>query len=209
MSEEQLYRLYGDKRLNDRQLDELIGLAHGIIADGQVNQSEVEYLQKWLVANIELRDNPIVQNLLLRVNDILLDKTVTQEEAAELFDVLRRFSGGDFELGEVLKASSLPLDTPPPEIAFPGSRFCFTGSFAFGTRDRCEQEVKNRGAVTGSLTNGTNYLVIGIYATGSWAHSTFGRKLEKAVEMKRDGFPIAIVGETHWRKSLDTVPCSW
>jgi hypothetical protein len=29
-------------------------------------------------------------------------------------------------------------------------------------------------------------------------HSTFGRKIEKAVEMRNKGVPIAIVGKQHW-----------
>jgi hypothetical protein len=45
MSEE-LHRIYGKARLNDRQINELLGLAHGLIADCKVDQSEAEYLQK-------------------------------------------------------------------------------------------------------------------------------------------------------------------
>jgi hypothetical protein len=38
----------GGERISARQFDELIGLARGIGADGMLNQSEVEFLQKWL-----------------------------------------------------------------------------------------------------------------------------------------------------------------
>jgi hypothetical protein len=48
------------------------------------------------------------------------------------------------------------------------------------------------------LTSDTGYLVIGVYATDSWAHSTFGRKIEKAVTLRDRGRRIAIVGEQHW-----------
>ena len=37
------------------------------------------------------------------------------------------------------------------------------------------------------LTRTTRYLVIGVYATGSWAHPSFGRKIEKAVDMRAAG----------------------
>jgi len=40
--------------------------------------------------------------------------------------------------------------------------------------------------------------VLGAYATESWAHSSFGRKIEKAVDMRFSGVPIPIVGENHW-----------
>lgn len=195
---EDLHRIYGKARLNDRQINELIGLAHGLIADGEVNQAEAEYLQKWLVANRDVSDNPITANLLCRVNAMLGDGILGNEESTELFETLKKFSGGNFELGEVLKSCELPLDDPPPPITCPSKNFCFTGTFAFGTRKDCEAAVEKLGGKCGSLTQRTNFLVIGVYATGSWKHSSYGLKIENAVKMKQDGVPIAIIGETHW-----------
>lgn len=198
----ELHRIFGRARLDDRQLNELIGLSHGIIANGHVDQLEAEYLQKWLVANSAASDNPVIANLQHRVNEMLSDGVLDQEEAQELLETLRKFSGGDFELGELLKSTSLPLDTPAPEIEFEGTRFCFTGTFGFGSRNECEAKVAELGATAGSLTKKTDYLVIGIYATDSWAHSSYGRKIERAVEMREQGEPISIVGEAHWLKYL-------
>jgi len=194
----ELHRVFSRARLDDRLVNELIGLSHGIIADGAVNQREAEYLQKWLVANVGVSDNPIVANLLHRVNDMLRDCVLDPEESAELLETLRRFSGGDFELGELLKSTSLPLDSPPPEISFDQTKFCFTGTFAFGSRRDCEDAVERLGASAGSLAMKTDYLVVGTYATESWIHSSYGRKIERAVEMKQEGSPISIVGEPHW-----------
>jgi hypothetical protein len=41
-----LHRLYNRARLDDREVNELIGLAHGITADGVVTQDEVNVLHK-------------------------------------------------------------------------------------------------------------------------------------------------------------------
>jgi NAD-dependent DNA ligase len=199
---EELHRIYGRARLNDRQINELIGLAHGLIADGSLNQSEAEYLQKWLVANREVTDNPITANLLCRVNAMLADGVLDAEESKELYETLRRFSGGDFELGEILKSCELPLDEPPPKVICAQKIFCFTGTFAFGTRKDCEDAVEKMGGKCGSLNQKTNFLVIGVYATESWKHSSYGLKIEKAVKMKREGISIFIIGETHWLDSV-------
>ena len=48
MNQEQHHAMVGQDRITSRQVDELVGLARGIAADGMVNQSEVEFLQKWL-----------------------------------------------------------------------------------------------------------------------------------------------------------------
>jgi hypothetical protein len=119
---------------------------------------------------------------------------------------LQRFAAGDFGLGGTLKATTLPLNAPPPTIEFPKSRFCVTGTFAFGTRKECEGAVEAKGALCGPLTHETGYLVIRIYATDSSTHSTFGRKIEKTVTLRDKGLPIAIVGEQHWGAQLRDGP---
>lgn len=202
MSDARLHRLFNRARIDDRQVNELLGLAHGIVADGVVTQAEAEFLQKWLAANSVVSDNPVVATLLARVNEMLVDRYLDAEESRELLETLRLFSAGDFELGETLKATRLPIDTPQPELKFEGSRFCFTGTFAFGSRRHCEEAVVARGGEVGSLVQSTRYLVIGIYATDSWAHSAFGRKIERAVDWRDRGLPISIVSEEHWATAL-------
>lgn len=201
---EALHRIYGRARLNDRQINELIGLSRGIIADGKIDQTEVEFLRKWLVANRDVSDNPVTANLLRRINTMLSDGIFGSEESKELFETLKRFSGGDFEFGEVLKSTELPLDEPPPPVVFSDKDFCFTGTFAFGTRHECEADVARLGGRCGSLTRKTDFLVIGIYATGSWKHSCYGNKIEKALKMKDAGVPVSIIGEMHWRSQSGT-----
>lgn len=198
MSDSGLHNLFNRARIDDRQINELLGLARGITADGMVNQPEAEFLQKWLVANTAASSNPVIATLLHRINAMLRDGRLDHEEMLDLFDTLRRFSGGDFELGELLRATRLPVDDPIPAIDYRNSRFCFTGTFAFGSRRDCEAAVEQRGGSIGPLAQSTRFLVVGIYATDSWVHSTFGRKIEKAVAWRANGFPISIVAEEHW-----------
>lgn len=80
--------------------------------------------------------------------------------------------------------------------------YCFTGTFNYGQRKHCEQAVKERGASAGSLTQKTNVLVIGVYATESWKHSSFGAKILKACDFRDSGLPISIVSEEHWTRHL-------
>jgi len=134
---------------------------------------------------------------------MLSDNFLDREEQAELMETLTRFSGADIELGEITKSTSLPLDEPAPIINFPGKRFCFTGTFAFGSRRDCKKAVEERGGLYGNLTMSTDYLVLGSYATDSWAHSAFGRKIEKAIQYRDDGRFIKIVSEHHWLGAIE------
>lgn len=193
---------YNSDRISSRQVDELIGLARGLIADGVLNQQEVEFLQKWLAANVACSEQPLLRVLYRRINEILADGNLDTSEMQELFETLSRFSDRDFELGETLKPTSLPLCDPAPPLSFAGQSYCFTGTFSFGQRKHCEAAMASRGAFAGSLTRKTNVLVIGAYATESWKHSSFGNKILQACEWRDTGHPISIVSEQHWSEHL-------
>jgi NAD-dependent DNA ligase len=193
-----IHTAFNRARIDDRAVNELLGLAKGMIADGKVNNDEAHFFFKWLVANEGVKSNPVVALLMQRVGQMLSDGKLDKDEAAELQVTLVNFAAGDFEIGELLKSTTLPLCNPPPEILFDGRKFCFTGTFAYGTRADCESIVRKLGSSSGSLTQDTDYLVVGVYATDSWMHSNFGRKIEKAVEWRQSGLPISIISEEHW-----------
>ena len=185
----------------ERQIDTLIGLCKGVVADGVVNQDEAEFLRDWLAANeVTVSSNPVTYALLKRVNGMLRDDHLDAEESGELLATLRTFAGERPGQGEFMPSTDLPLDSPPPPIVFEAHSFMCTGTFAFGTREQCKQEITGRGgAYAKSVRRDLDYLVLGSYVTPSWIHESFGRKIEKAMEW-RDvrGMSLAIVSEEQW-----------
>ena len=177
-------------------------MSRGLLADGKIHQSEVECLQKWLAANVAISHQPLIHTLYKRINEILRDGIVDADELSELCETLNHFVHDDFELGETLKSTSLPLNQPAPNLVFPGHRYCFTGTFTFGQRKQCEQAITDRGGTAGGLTQRTQFLVIGTYATELWKHSSFGNKILQACEWRNSGIPVAIVSETYWIRYL-------
>lgn len=200
--EDSLLNRLSDDRITSRQIDELVGLVRGILADKAVNLAEAEYLEKWLAANASVRTTPLFATLYSRIADMVCDGTLDAEEQIELMETLGSLTGRDFELGEALTSTTLPLTTPAPEITFPDMHFTFTGTFMFGQRKDCEAIVRDLGATAGSLTKKTDVLVIGAYATESWKHSSFGNKILKACKMNDQGTPVAIITEEHWFTSI-------
>ena len=87
-----MFTRFNRKAIDDRQIDTLIGLSQGILADGRVNQSEAEFLLNWLVRNRQATTNPIIINLLEKVEVMLEDDILDQEESEELADILRPVS---------------------------------------------------------------------------------------------------------------------
>lgn len=193
---------FNRKSIDDRQVDTLIGLSKGLVADGQVNQSEAEFLKNWLVQNRQATESPIITNLLNKVGAMLEDGVLDDEESAELLKILYKVSGEPSEFGELAHTATLPVNDPMPQVEFEGSTFVFTGTCAFGTRKDCQKIVENLGGFNiSNITKKLNYLVLGSYVTDSWAHETFGRKIEKAIDYRDSGIPLAIITEEHWAKS--------
>ena len=121
----EIFTRFNRKNIEDRQIDTLIGLSKGILADGKVNQSEAEFLLSWLVQNKQSTSNPIIENLLEKVEVMLEDGILDSEESEELKNVLRSISGESSEIGELSKTTSLPIDSPAPDIQFEGATFLF------------------------------------------------------------------------------------
>ena len=100
------------------------------------------------------------------------------------------------------------LDEPAPNVVFEGRSFCFTGIFIFGDGDRnqCEAAIRARGGFCYERPNrNLNYLVVGSFAEPAWAHQTYGRKIENALELKLAGANCKIISEEHWTRFLQKV----
>lgn len=194
-----IFTRFNRKSIDDRQIDTLIGLSKGLIADGRVDQAEADTLLTWLIQCRQCSNNPVIINLLERVDAYLADGVLDADEAKDLLATLRKVSGDKSEIGELAKPSTLPLDDPLPEVIFRGRVFLFTGTFAYGTRKQCQEVVESlEGVNASSVTKKVNYLVLGSYVTDSWAHENFGRKIEKAMVYREQGISIRIVPEYHW-----------
>ena len=63
--------------------------------------------------------------------------------------------------------------------------------------------VQAGGRVERNITMQTNFVVLGTYVTPAWAHQSFGRKIEKAMDYRdRKGTRLQIVHEQDWAKAL-------
>lgn len=101
------------------------------------------------------------------------------------------------------------LDDPAPVVVFEGRSFYFTGVFGFsdGDRDQCEAAVRARGGMCYKHpTRDMSYLVVGSFAEPAWAHQSYGRKIETALELKSQGSNCKIISEERWATSLQNTP---
>ncbi len=197
-----------DQRILRRSCETLIGICTGLMADRHLNDEEIRFLSLWLAEHAELANTWPGEVILARVRAIHMDGIVDEEERAHLEQTLRRLLGGTLEETGAADglATKLPLDQVD-SIVFRDRSFCCTGQFIFGTRTACERAIVDRGGlVSAGVRKDLSYLVIGMMASHEWAHSTFGTKIEKAMEYRDKGRTIYIVGEEQWTKCLGSCP---
>jgi NAD-dependent DNA ligase len=191
-----LYFAWNFQRRIDAGIDELIGLIRGILADGEVSEAETVTLAAWTLKHREIATDWPVNILSARLNRIFADGRVDDLEREDLKALLAEIVGEN-ENPLVTASTTLPLSKPAPDVIFDQNIFIFTGKFAFGPRRICESEVLIRGGRIGSnVTLQTSYLVVGSVGSRDWIHSSWGRKIEKAVGYK-DLCPITIISEQH------------
>ncbi|MBD2653110.1 BRCT domain-containing protein [Synechocystis sp. FACHB-383] len=91
------------------------------------------------------------------------------------------------------------------EIEYANKGFCFTGKFLYGDREKCQQAVIDRGGIVlKNPTSRLDYLIVGGEKNPDWAHENYGRKIERVLELRKDGgtqYPL-IVFEPDWVASL-------
>jgi hypothetical protein len=190
----------------ERDLSEFLGLAKGVLADGVVTDVEARHTADWMASHPDAAEQWPLPAVIQRLQRIFADGRVDEEERRDLAELLRAIVGGT--AGVIVGADApteLPLDAPPPVFAWSGAVFVFTGKFAYGTRANCEREVISRGGICHDrITKKTNYLVIGTFGSRDWMHTSFGRKIQKAVTYRSKGQQLFIVSEDHWGAAIAT-----
>lgn len=196
-------RAFNARRIKDRGVDELLGLCKGMVIDGEVSEEEARYLLQWLEANQAIARDWPGNVLFARTYEALRDGHLDADERAELLELLTRCSGHVPGACTVQAATGLPFDEPQPPLEFDAHVFVLTGKFAFGSRKDCTEAILDLGGwVRPTVLRDTHYVVVGTLASRDWAHASYGRKIETALQWREKGEPVRIISEDHWASCL-------
>lgn len=146
--------------------------------------------------------------LFARLDEALVDGVLSDEENLEHLRTILRLTGGvePERPGARSTVTTLPLDEPAPVVEFTDRGFVLTGTFAIGKRSHCEKLVISHGGrVQGAPSKRTNFLVVGCLGSENWLHSSFGTKIQAAMDLRSGGHRVAIVSEQHWASHLRAV----
>ena len=189
-----------------KAIDQLSGICSGILADGVVTQEEAAFFAEWVRKFAPFEPVWPFTDILARVERIFADGRCDDEEREELKGVMEALCGYTAETKPVeTYSTTLPLDSPlPAPILFPERVFTVTGKFAFGTRRKVMDAIVARGGIPSDSapTRESHYLVVGVFASRDWANTNYGRKIERAVELRDSRSGIAIISEEHWKRFI-------
>ena len=187
----------------NRSLGALLGIAQGVLCDGQLNDQEIFFLNEWLTKNDAISSTWPADLIHARIKLILADGIISMDERAHLIDTLQELIGGTFhQLAESTHVTELAFDENH-EIVFDSKVFCLTGKFIYAKRSICEDLTKSLGGeITQNISNRVNYLVVGSLGSPEWKSGSFGEKIKDAANLRQDGLPIKILHESDWKTAL-------
>ncbi|NLU53435.1 MAG: NAD-dependent DNA ligase [Clostridiaceae bacterium] len=182
----------------------LHGILHGILADNEITDEEIIALKEWIDRNTSLMGSYPYEEIKSLLLSILEDGVISEEER----NILKLFFSEFVDLSQSLNLNALEIEKLQneitihgicmnnPEITFKDKLFCFTGVSSRAKRGDIARLIEERGGkYNDNVTGKTDYLIVGNEGNPCWAFSCYGRKVEKAMNMRKEGKQICIVNE--------------
>lgn len=189
-------------------LQRLHAVVGGIVADTSISEQELRGLSDWISDHDHLRGCWPYDEVGSLVTTVLADKIIDENEHEMLFRYFSEFvslldSKTIISAPIISGESVVGLCAVCPEIEFQDKIFAFTGASARYSRKKLAETVSHLG---GSVASGpgkrVDYLVIGADGNPCWAFACYGRKVEKAVELRKSGVKIMIIHESDFHDAV-------
>jgi NAD-dependent DNA ligase len=176
-----------------------------IASDGTVAEAEVDQLSMWLLEREHLRKCWPYEEMDSLLTTTMRDQSIDPKEQKLLLEFCSSFATSDldFETPHITARTLSAIFAVSPVISFDDYSFCFTGESKRATREEMKTLAQDRGAkVVESVSPDLDYLVVGVGGNPCWAYSSYGRKIEKALELRRQGSKLLIVHESDFFNAL-------
>jgi len=182
----------------------LHGILHGILADNILTDEEIIKLSDWINEHDYLNGIYPYDEIRSLLKSVLADGVIDEDERdilkaffSEFIDTTLSYNLNQTELDALKSKYNVNgICTACPEIKFTGASFCFTGASTNSSRNEIKGLIEQAGAnYSDSVTKKTDFLVIGDDGNPAWVFACYGRKVEKAIAMRKSGQRISIISE--------------
>jgi hypothetical protein len=181
-------------------LQRLHGMLGGIACDLKITVDELKGLQVWIDEHPHLKTYYPYDELEALILEVLKDGVIDAEEHKILLayfnEFLKQPGHNTIALPEIESLTVAGVCTICPDITFEDRVFCFTGESDTLSRDDFRKRIEDRGGkFSNTVSKKTDYLTIGAKGNDCWAYSCYGRKVEKAIQLRKEGSRILLVHE--------------
>lgn len=190
----------------------LEGMIHGIMSDGALSDDEIHILRSWVDEFDFLNGTYPYDEIYSLLISVLEDGKVDDDERNTLmafFSNVIEFKNSynlvEQDFSQLRKQYSVAgVCAFCPDITIADKNFCFTGESYHGTRKELAAAIESLGGVfkTGVSTK-TDYLVVGNAGNACWAYACYGRKIEEAMALRKEGAKVVIVNETDFWDAVE------
>lgn len=177
-------------------IQQLTGFLSGITADRVINQDELEALYEWISESHSLVGTWPFDQLTGILKKTIDERRLTQE----LHDELLKFCDTVASTGAIAETSNKDLvaaiQEDAVEIIISDSSFCLTGESTRYTRETIASIIESYGGnIKSGVSGKLHYLVVCDEKNACWAFASYGRKVEKAMQLKAKGIGPSVVYE--------------
>lgn len=185
-------------------LQNLHGILYGILSDGTINYAELEFLKKWLNDHYHLETMFPYDEVYSLLHTVMEDGELDLNEQrlltaffSDFIDASSSYNINAEEMNQLKTEMNISgICALGPNIELEGKMFCFTGVSTQKKRSEIAEIIVNKGGLFNSgITKKTDYLIVGAGGNPCWAFSCYGRKIEQAIELRKQGKNIVIAHE--------------
>lgn len=192
---------FPDDLKSTKKIQELHGAAAGIASDGKINASEWQFLKTWISENESLKGTWPYDEIEALTSKHLKIESLSQTDIEMILHYFNDFGGlnENRSLTHPLNEPNLPITAICaicPDIVLKEKTFCLTGKSVKYPREKIATLISSYGGkFKDGMSKGIDYLIVCSDGSPHWAYSCYGRKVEQAVSLRKQGEPIIILNE--------------
>lgn len=186
-------------------INQLLGFLQGITSDDHLSDKEILALKSLIESNPYGIESFPANKIHQRLEMILEDGVIDEDERSELLDMLKSICGQTFTDTGCAECGATDFFGEPVELSSIANKsICFTGKFISGSRKVMEALAKaNSAEVRGGVARDLDYLIIGSMASRDWMYTSHGRKIETVLNNQQLGSKTKIINETTWMSFIE------
>lgn len=179
-------------------LQRLHAILGGIVADTRISEDELRELSDWMEKHEHLKTCWPFDEIGSLITGVLADKRIDEIEHEMLHAFFSEFTAL-LDSRTIIRAPLsenqliVGLCAVDPEITFVEKGFCFTGASSRFSRAEFKKIVEKLGGTAHEApSKKVHYLVIGAEGNPCWAFACYGRKVEKAIQLRKAGTRVVL-----------------